>query len=203
MTQTLDHRIADAFATDLGSEDLAKLITEVRTAAENARQFNEEAKRIALDPATRPEAVTQARKDGEDATFRATRLDAAIEGLQGLLDKAKDRELRNRNAEEFAAAQAERDELAKDIAEQYPELSSKLAALLARIAASNTRIEAANRLGLGTIDRAERDGRPTERRLPAGHSYGLPVRELVDYVRLPHVDMIHARPDQWPPHNNW
>ena len=198
MTQTLDHRIADAFASELSSADLTQLLSEVRTAAIDARDQNEQSNRIALDPATRPEAVTEARKAGEDATLRAARFDKAVEGLTGLLAAAKDRERRAANATEFAAAQAERDALVKDIAEQYPDLSGRLAALLTRIAASNSRIEAANRLGCGTIRKAEDDARPTNR-----DNHFLSVRELVEWVRLPAVEMIHARRDQWPPHNNW
>lgn len=153
---SLEHRIADAFASTLSSADLANLLDEVKVGAADAVKAKDEADRIALDPATRPEAVREARSVSEDAAFRATRFTKAVEGLEGLHKDALQREGAEARANEYAAAKAERDELAKDL-QAYPKLIKELVTLLERLERSNARIAAANKgqTGDGWLKSAE------------------------------------------------
>lgn len=136
---TLEDRIADAFAAQLKSADLAALLDEVAKAEEKARADYAVAKDVALDPATRPAAVAAARKTMEDAQFASTRLDNATEKLKQLLDETTKRERDAAAREERAAALAERDELAKDLKE-YAELADRMVSLLTRLSRNNRRL---------------------------------------------------------------
>ena len=143
----LDARIADAFAAPQSSGLLSDLLDEVGQAAAKALDGYAQAKQIALDPATRPDAVAKARREMGDAEFSSSRLANAAAKLKEILTAAKARELNDRKRVEFAAAKAERDELASDLASQYPGLCDQLASLMKRLVANNERIAIANHGG--------------------------------------------------------
>lgn len=136
---TLEDRIADAFAAQHKSADLAALLEEVGKAEEKARADHSAAKDVALDPATRPAAVAAARKTMEDAEFASSRLMNATEKLKQLVTDAQSRERETARREEHAAALAERDELAKDLKE-FAELTDRMVALLTRLSRNNRRL---------------------------------------------------------------
>jgi hypothetical protein len=140
MTNTLHHRIADACESEQPSIELEKLLAEVKLAAEAARQITLESSRVALDPGTRPEAVAAARVEAEDASFRADRLDNAVEALSRRLDGAVAREKAETAAAELSAAIAERDALRQELADFYPPMAEKLADLLQRIQWNNGKL---------------------------------------------------------------
>jgi hypothetical protein len=135
----LETRIADAFGAKLSSAQLADLLAEVAQADQEAKDASERASQIALDPATRPDAVSQARREMEDANFRRDRMERATVKLGELRSGALAREQLEEAQKERAAATAERDQLAKDLAE-YEVLSGKIVKLLERLRASNARI---------------------------------------------------------------
>jgi hypothetical protein len=139
MTKTLDDRIADSFAATLPSKDIAALLAEVTEADRAAKAASEEANKIALDPATRPDAVAAARRAAEDADFGRRRLERATEALTQQHQDAIARERAEAQRKELAAATTERDELAKDLVE-YLDLSRRIVVLLSRLQASNARI---------------------------------------------------------------
>lgn len=136
----LDDRIADAFAgTEVPSADLEALLAEVTTAEQQSRDDYAAAKDVALDPATRPAAVADARKVMEDAEFTSTRLTNATQKLKDLLQEAQSRERAVAARQERAAALAERDELAKDLA-RFKILTDEMVGLLTRLSRSNRRL---------------------------------------------------------------
>ena len=143
MKLDLDERIANAFEAELSSEDLASLLEETIAADEEAQRSFDAAKDRALNPATRPDAVAQARKDMEDAQFRRERMGIAASKIEELVKEAQGREAAEAKSQEYKAAKAERDQLAEDL-KAYPELARKLVSLLDRLQRSDKRIAAAN-----------------------------------------------------------
>ncbi|WP_313522253.1 hypothetical protein [Shinella sp.] len=140
MKPDLETRIADAFgSTKLNSTDIGTLLAEVALADGTAKEASARAHQIALDPATRPDAVARARKEMEDANFRRDRMEIATAKLGELKADAVNREKLEESARERDAAAAERDQLAKDLA-QYEMHAEKIVALLVRLSASNARI---------------------------------------------------------------
>ncbi len=135
----LETRIADAFATEMTSQQLAELLVEVEQADEAAKAASQKASEIALDPATRPEAVTTARKDMQDTDFRRDRFERARVKLSELKAAAISREQRAAREREHSAAIAERDQLVKDL-QEYDALARRIAGLLNRLQASNARV---------------------------------------------------------------
>ncbi|EUB95586.1 hypothetical protein PMI07_002074 [Rhizobium sp. CF080] len=139
MKPDLETRIADAFGAELSSKQLSDLLAEVAQADRDAQTASEKARETALDPATRAEAVAQARKDMEDADFRRRRLERATAKLTELKTQAVQREQKAiRDAARAAAIEA-RDQVAKDLIE-YEELSVKITNLLIRLKASNDQV---------------------------------------------------------------
>jgi len=140
----LENRIADAFGEEQPSTYLNALLKEVAAAEEDAGKAYQMAKEVALDPATRPAAVAQARTDMEDAEFRSTRMSNAAVRLTELLEEATQRERQQRWEQEYHAAKVERDQLVDDLRKEYPAIVEKLVALLERVEASDVRIANAN-----------------------------------------------------------
>jgi hypothetical protein len=191
-TDDLEHRIADAFATQLSSADVDALMREVNDAAAVAVATREKADRVALDPATRPEAVREAREASGDATFRAARFTKAVEGLEKLLTQARDREASEAREVEHAAAIKERDQLANDLKE-FGEMTIKMVGLLTRLTRNNRRLGGDHRHA-GHNRTAESIARGVEQL-----SHDKP--SIVDHTRL--IDF--GGNQIWPPmnHHNW
>ena len=135
----LDARIAAAFADGAKSNDVAILIKDTEHAAASASEQAEQARNYALDPTLSGFELTDARKSMDDAAFRRDRLQAAIGKLRERLAELKDQEENARRQVAYDKAEAERDELAKELADLYPAFAQKLAELLARVAANDRR----------------------------------------------------------------
>ncbi|MEO9299009.1 hypothetical protein [Devosia alba] len=184
----LDHRISDAFATKQSSTELSALLQEVRDGATAAVAVQAEADRVALDPATRPEAVREAREASGDATFRAARFTKAVEGLEALLTQAKGREADEARQLEHAAAIKERDQLADDLKEFW-QLTNKMVGLLTRLSRNNKR--------LGGDHRHAGPNRSAESILRGVEHLSHQQPSIVDSTKLLGPDGRHV----WPPHN--
>lgn len=184
MKQSLDHRIADAFAIQLSSTEIQALLDEADRVACAARDTNARAKALALDPATRPEDVAKARRDMEDTTFTSERLDNAAERLGGLLAEAKQRETLVEAKKEYELARIERDELVEELSQLYPEIAQELVSLLSKLEANNARLLAVNKLGAGPILRSAEG---IARGAPANWEVSVDVSlpKLLQSVRLP------------------
>lgn len=181
---SLDIRIADTFDRMQSSEHIRALLDEVSQAEAKAREVHAEAKQIALDPATRPDALAKARKDMDDNEFASTRMTNASAKLKELLAAAQDREQVERNRAEHAAAKKERDELAAELEREYPALCEKLTSLMERVASSDQRIAKANQLHAGEwLGSAEMTARGAPQNWEVSPDVSFP--RLVAMVRLP------------------
>lgn len=195
--KSLEHRIADAFEAPkkYSSEELAKLLSEVQTAATDSAKAKEDADALAMNPATRPEAVREARSASEDASFRASRMAKAVEGLEALIKDAKGREAAARAEQERADALRECEELAKDLAE-WGELTTKMVDLLTRLSRNN------RRLGTDPTGQGRRTAEAIVRGIEAiPINNGFTPASIISGTRL----ITFNGSPSWPPvnQNNW
>jgi hypothetical protein len=141
----LDERIAAAFADGAKSNLVVALITDTELAAASASDMAEDARNRALDPTLSGTELKDARKCMDDAAFRRDRLQAALGKLRERLAELKDQEENARRQAAYDKAKAERDELAKELADLYPVVAQKLAELFTRVAANDRDIDYINK----------------------------------------------------------
>jgi hypothetical protein len=203
----LDDRIADAFEAALSSAEISDLLAEVDQTSSAAQATSKAAQARALDPKLRPADVDAARQQMSDADFRAKRMDAAAAQLKDLLAKATAREASEERAREYAAAKAERDQLAEDLV-AYQEHAGAIVALLNRLAASRERIKAVNASGSSAetwLYSAEKIARAPNAGpgFDFGNQYDSSLPDLTDGVRLPHFlkDPNRIGGFAWPPNS--
>jgi len=196
----LEDRIADAFDEVMTAAALAALLREVQEASEAAKGESKAASALALDPRLRPADVADARQRMQDADFRSTRLDRAAQELAEVLDDAKSREKAQAAEIEYQAAKAERDQLVKEIGEEYPVLAEKIVTLLDRLAASNARLERVNpgRRGKEWLRSAEALARSAPENWEVDMTSSL--RHLLRSVKLPHFKYVDHHGYAWPRH---
>lgn len=179
-TIKLDDRISAAFTGTPSSDEIAALLTDVSVADDKAKSLYADAKERALDPATPATEVTKARKAMDDCEFASQRMSNATARLNELLATIKQGETETARQHEFDAAVAERDQLAAEMAEEWPELELKIVDLLTRVAASNARLSHANN---GAIVRS---AEAIARNAPADFDTNpASLLRLVECVRLP------------------
>ena len=131
----------------------------------------------------------------DDAAFKRERLQAALGKLRERLAELKYQEEHARRQMRYDKAEAERDELAKELADLYPAFAEKLAELLGRVAISDREIDQINHALPNGADRllvAELKARG----LPwVVNSIEMP--RIIDQLRLP---AWQPRSDYlWPP----
>ncbi|RWX74446.1 hypothetical protein EPK99_25005 [Neorhizobium lilium] len=197
---SLDDRIADAFEASMSSGDLKALLDEVEQTNVDAQAQSKAAAARALDPKLRPADVAAARQQMQDADFRSKRMEAAAEQLKGLHSKAISREARQRAAEEYAAAKAERDQLVKDLV-AYEEHAAAIVQLLDRLSRNTIRIQSANSGASAEtwLYSAQMIARGADHEFGIQHDSLLP--NLIDGVKLPNFRKNQARAHGyvWPP----
>ena len=142
--RSLDEQIADAFAKPMSAMDLGELLDHTKAEAERVTAEHDQAERVALDPATRPSAVDEARKAMGDLTFRASRLSNAVHGLTKLLAEARGRESAEQNEKDFFAARIRRNEVVERIQAEFPEIAGRMLDLIGDILKNNVEVSAAN-----------------------------------------------------------
>ena len=184
MTETppLDERIASALAGQPSSAELSALLSEARVADAGAEQDRLAARERALDPATPPVAVAEARKAMEDSQFVRDRLEVATKRLETLRQEATQREAEEARKARVADITARRDVLAAELREQYPALTASLADLIRRVVALDAECL---QYGLQTTEQLARPGGATaahQNLISIGHS------RIVDF---------EVRPDGW------
>jgi hypothetical protein len=134
----LEERLAAAFSDDIKAADLAALIAETEAAVVVAAENAERERKTALDIAS-PDAKA-ARAAAEDARFRLDRLRTVLPRLQQRHEEAQQTEYLEQWFDDYIAIEAERDALAAELRELYPEWARKLIDLLTRIAANDGEI---------------------------------------------------------------
>ncbi len=152
---TLSGRIAAVLQGEPSVNDVAAVIADVETELERLEREWDRARKLSLDPLAHDEVVTKARQDSTAVQFNLERLNVALGHLCAALQNAKAREEEARRQEFRVNVVAERDALAQELRERYPELAGGLADLLTRIKANNERVDVANRGGGQWIDPVE------------------------------------------------
>jgi hypothetical protein len=191
----LDDRIANAFREDAPPAEIATLIEEAEVASAAAIEASGRARERALDPALSPSEADQARGDMEVTAFRRDRLAEAARRLREQLEVARRREENARRKAIYDEAKAERDAVATELAQRWPELEAELVRLLERLEASDTTLRRANaELPSGWSPLAPADLVARETKAVVG---GQEVRRLLK-AKLPAFRFDSAAPYAWP-----
>lgn len=189
MTKTtpLDERIATALTGQPTAAQLAALLDEAAEADRKAEADALAARERALDPATPPAAVAEARKVMEDAQFTRDRLAAAVEKLQRMHREAVRAEAEAERQAKVAEITARRDAMVDELRTEYPAMVAKAVDLFERLIALD-----AECLEFG-VESAEQVARPGKR------SPGLAVAPLT-HGRLAAFEISHE-PWAWSEHH--
>jgi uncharacterized coiled-coil protein SlyX len=193
----LDERIAAAFKDGANSASVAGLIGEAESAAFTSGEEAEAARTRALDPSAAD--VAAARRAMEDAAFRRDRMQEAVRRLGERLSEVRRKEEQARRRAAYDAASVERDALAAELAEVYPELSERLTGLVARIAANDAVIE---RINLKSLPDGAKwlDGTELIARGLRGFNDGTAtIPRITQMMRLPAFQYAALDPYSWPP----
>jgi hypothetical protein len=186
--ESLETRIAAALRTQPPSSDVAALIAETKQAAQAAEQAADKARSVALDPTLTRAQINGARAAMDDALFSRDRANAAVSRLDIRLKELHQIEEQARRRQAYDAAKEERDKLAAELRDLYPQFVPKLADVLTRIVANDDVIkhideqlpEGASRLSSAeAIARGFTDG---------GHTFveqGITINRITDGVKLP------------------
>jgi DNA repair exonuclease SbcCD ATPase subunit len=164
----LTDRIALILQTEAASDALAGIINDARAELEAINEACAGAKERVLDPLANSAAVTKAKKEMEDQTLQASRLEAAIDRLSSQLEAAHAREAEAARTKIYEEARTERDALAEDLRAVYPQAAARIAALLVRIEAADQKVAAANQdrpedaPWLEPVEMVVRDRKPNE-----------------------------------------
>ena len=149
----MDARIAAAFTDGATSDDVGRLLAEVKAAANAADAVAKEARTRALDPLLPRDAVTVARREMDDAEFTRDRLTEAARRLAERLDELRALEKARAQRAEHERVLAERDRLAAEL-ERVAKPMAEIAGLVAQIDACDREIRNLNAttgLALGHI----------------------------------------------------
>jgi hypothetical protein len=196
----IDGRIAAAFGNKVTSADVVNLITDVELALIEAGEASNLARAQALSPLLSMDEVAVARQLMTDAQFRQSRLEIAIVKLRERLAWLGAQEADARNQVAYDAAKAERDKLAEELADIYPEAAQRIAELLHRIVSNDAMLEQVNRKlpnGKGALLGAELVARNLQNYQagPMGTSF---VPRLTQQAHLPAFQYDPSAPYLWP-----
>jgi hypothetical protein len=197
----LDQRIARAFdsGNDTRAADVARLITASEQALQTAAERAAHARSRALDPTITASALAAARADMDDAAFQHQRLDAALGRLRQRQHELTLSEDDARRRARYERLQAQRDQLAAELASLYPEFAAKMGALLPQLQRNNAEIAVINR----SLPRGASPLRCAElvaRSLPAFQIGIRSYPSIVDSLVLPQFTPgDSAYPYHWPP----
>jgi chromosome segregation ATPase len=194
----LEDRIARAFGSGTTSIDVARLIGEAEAASIAAAEAAQRARDRSLDPTLPAVDMEAARRESEDARFNADRMRAAVAKLGERKTALEAEEEQQRRRATYEAAKVERDQLAKELKEFYPEVAARLADLARRITTNNDAVAAANNTlpsGFARLGCAEMVARDINCRVEfeaAAH--------ITSRLRLPAFHHRQTRRYEWPPH---
>jgi len=192
----LAERIAAAVKGVATSDEIAILIGDVEQARVAADDEQAAARARALDPVTRADAVASARHEADDLRFESDRLGTALEALQNAHREAKEREKDAQRRAVYEAAKAERDSLAEELRDVYPEIERCLTDLMGRVAANNESLEKVNlRLPASALELYSSE----EVARPGRSKYEYSMHQLSRRLRLPRFEIDPREPDAWPP----
>ena len=188
----LEKRIASALSSDDTAGNLAALVDETEAAIIQADATAEAEREKALDPLISRDAA-KARAIMEDAAFTRDRLRTVLPRLQQKHQEVAAQEYRAQWREDYEAHKVERDALATELRELYPNFASKITDLFTRMAANDTelsRLHQARPSGVSLhLLGAELVARGLE-------SFSIARPSIVEQLQLPNFD--HSGQTLWP-----
>ena len=191
---SLEQSISTALANpEIASADLVELIEEGElavTAAEEAARTEYE---NALDPIASPDAA-KAKRSIWAAKFSRDRLRAFLSRLWARLDEIETAEKAARWDADYAAIEAKRDALAKEIAETYPKVTEQLCDLFRRARAVDQECSRLNSEALSGEHRRLLGVELTARKFG---SFTRSSPSLIDTAKFP--DWTESGRMAWPP----
>ena len=140
----LTDRIVLLLRSEASSEALAQVIEEAQEELATITESGEDAKARMLDPHSSTSMVAKAKREMEDLTLQASRLEAALKHLTDQHATARAREAEAGRRKRYDETKAKRDALVEDIRRIYPEAAAAIAALLTRIEPLDQEIMAIN-----------------------------------------------------------
>jgi hypothetical protein len=140
MSTPIESRIATALSSDTTSAELAALVTDVDSAIAEADATALLVRAKALDPLASPDAGA-AHEAMLASEFAAARLRNVLPRLQARHQEVAATEYRAQWDSRYGALEVERDALAAELSEVYPEFARKIPDLLTRIAANDALID--------------------------------------------------------------
>jgi hypothetical protein len=196
----LEERIAAAFADTASSEAVCQLIAEVEQAADQANETAETLRARSIDPTVGAQEARANRREMDEAAFRAERFDAALARLDTRLKELRAREKNEARWAVYRALETERDALATELKELYPDVAERLANLLARIEKHDQRREHVNGRELPSGASSLQSAEAVARGLSGFRVDGLhDVPRLTRDLRLPSFKFSPSRRYEWPP----
>jgi hypothetical protein len=136
---SLEQRIASALADEINSGDLAALISETEAAIARATATADEERVKALDPTLSPDA-TAAREAMQAAEFARDRLRTVLPRLKERHQQIAVQEYLVEWRANFETLKVERDALAAELREVYPDLETKIADLFTRLVENDEKL---------------------------------------------------------------
>lgn len=194
----LDMRISVALQEHASSGEIAALLVDVETAASEAGNEAERERSRSLDPVLSPRDVAAARNASEDAAFRRDRLQEAMRRLNICLNQAKRREEQARRQRNYDRVKSERDKLAAELLQLYPEAASRLADLVSRIVANDRAVNSVNVEGLPEGAHRLLSAELVARGLGGFTRDGVDTPRITENLRLPEFHRNPHRPYSWP-----
>ena len=198
MSDALEKKCLAALQGDLGAAELAALMTEVQSAISEADALaSKECQRAQNPLATSAADARAARKAMDDAQFVADRLRTLLPLLVQQHQEVVRREALTSWQAQYAEIEAQRDAVAAELAQTYPQLVSQLLDLFQRVAVMDAEISRINiSAPYGVSDRLAR----TEL---VARGLSDPIMQpdvvLMDHVRLPHFKRGDGAVLAWPP----
>lgn len=174
------------------------MIEEAEAAALSSGEAAEQARKRALDPALSASDVAVARREMDDAGFRRERLQTAVTKLRERLEEVRTDEEDQRRRVFYEKVKAERDKLAAELADIYPEIEQKLRDLLPRIAASDRDVEYINSHGLPSDGQRLLVAELVARRLRGFVENAVQIPSITETLRLPAFEYSQFNPYAWP-----
>lgn len=186
----LDQQAIDALSKPCSSADAAAVLALAEEALAGLNAQAAASDQASLSPLASHAKAVQLRREAGEYRFEADRMDATVTALRSRVDELTLAEKRAAFAIAEAAAIAERDELAADIARDYPRIVYELTRLVQRIVASDARCAS-----VYVREGAEAIGRkvPAEFADLLGSSFRAPMQRIQD-MQLP---MPHAHGFAW------
>jgi DNA repair exonuclease SbcCD ATPase subunit len=141
---TLTDRIILLLRSEASSEALAQVVEEAQEELASLTEACEEAKERVMDPFSTSSIVMKSRKEAEDLTLEAARLELAIGRLTSRLETARGREREAERVKRYDETKAKHDALTAEFQQTYPKLAEQIATMLMHLKAADQKVAEVN-----------------------------------------------------------